>query len=912
MDIKKLTADIQTAKTELNKLKVLIHSNTAQLDINSFSEITLSNFLNSLKGLNHELFQFIREHVAFFVLFSSSFDITEQLTVPEASHTILSLLDLLQVTGEEFRACAPLELSNGYILAACRDFILNVNTSKISSLIPPLPEACLCFPCMEQLYHLVCNTVIETLPETEIALPDPRNDIFFHQWVAAAYATSTKASTKPAISLGALASDFIRSKGPFFPAYEGEESILPLRTERTTEIYLHYNGAHATQKGLPILGFSDLELLTIPENHHLMYDFIFEGVFNNITYNCTASVMDEFLNQATNLISSIKKQIIYIASDKIIPLAKIINIKEVLLLAGLSKDRVEGYSALLQSLKSKKTFPPNQPISNCITNLTHLINFSLDFFTVMMHVSPTSISHDLIQSDMRRIDALSTLKNNLEYDSQLIITSKTFHFLLPEIPQKYLSSTLQNITSPTLQTLVHSWINRQWGSSINISPPQTTVEAIKSQDTISENEIILYCRDLSPGILTYDPTIIRHHLFPKTFITYVAKPLLMDILSEKTSRNIALFHLRWMLVFATTDTPGLQIFRRPLFMLYLEMTDIIQGEGSIQSIPNILDHIKDIFKVIHPKEQNQPIPPAMITTMFNLNHGSTFISANDTLNYGISMLEALLKKLIPLAKICSLLCERTYDYDYDLEVLHINTEGTPDKLSIHAQTLLHLADNLQDQISTIISKTQSLSFDLSSEYENLINCIDIIKKCNTSKLNIIIDMAPWSKLVSGYIVVFSKIYQMLSISSKSCFSVIRSNMHFALNEHILSPQILSKISNSPNSSQNLREIIESTLQQIHDTPKPLQSRPMTTSDLALIMETFPDMMQENSKQIQELLNQKQEKQYTDSIDSKSININWDIFTQTTYKATAPACAFSIVTLNDIIALLSSNGTPGQN
>nr|AAF19327.1 63 [Murid gammaherpesvirus 4]AXP99148.1 unknown protein [synthetic construct] len=897
-----LATDLKYGSTLLGRIKTVLDASVAQLTVADVTTEDIVNFLNSLNGIDHELFSFIRTYPVFFVLHLCTLDRTQTYTSGQVIKTIKHLITTFrEVLCEDMGADNDSIISNSNILKDCSWYLTKLETEQMSTSIPHLPKSCITFPCMEQVHHLVHNATLATLPNSWTS-PLPSLNSVYVQWFVLSYKHKVFPDEVPSSNIQDLADKMTNIYKHLFVPHTSQLTGASIILARSLDILSQFTPLEKIPSNSPAVAFGDDELSNIPSNCHLMFGHLIESIYMGMTYACTLGAVEQFIREAFDVVLGVASEIKRTASLSDLPtVTKLVNIKRILIEHGLSETRCEEYAQALPKWQHREgIYPFEETLDHFHQKLSTLIKFCLEFYNTLMLVSPTSISHSYLKENnyLLQLDRKSAASQGQGPDD-INLLEKVFTFVYPQVPGQDLQRIHDAIDSDIMRTLFFSWVNRNWGIVLITQNPLMEPSC---EHQVSEERVAAYCKRMPVGDLSYEPAMVSHKMFYKYFIRHIVGPTIQGIFSRKTSRNRALFQIRWLLSFAITDTPQLQEIRRPLGMFYFELLDIINGTNKPSAMKNLLDHALDLKKKINKINQTFSIPQDLILYLFVLDTGASYINSVDYITAIIPKVEHLLLRGRNILRLGSILCHTKYNY-HPLTHQFTILSSSGQILEVHLETLKSLISQVEKDHSQLLMEITDLEGELRGEYSTVLSLLQDLEAYKQHELGIEFDTEPWNQLKQSFSGILSRISSGLSLLSKGCSSCLRKRFHDLFSQEIITPTILKAASaGNVEIIKNLKEIPVNLMAPPTDTSMTQAGGNPTDEDLTMLYSTYPQIFSQNAARGEK--HPPQLKKYSSTYDRIPLDVNWQIFTQQTYTAEHAECPYTIVKIHDIIKLLS--------
>ncbi|ACY41133.1 tegument protein UL37 [Wood mouse herpesvirus] len=897
-----LATDIKYGSTLLGRIKTVLDASVAQLTVADMTADDVGNFLNSLKGVDHELFSFIRTYPVFFIMHLTTLEKTQTYTSGQVIKTIKQLINTFhEALCEDMFPDTESVLSNSNILKDCSWYLTKLETEQMSTTIPNLPKSCITFPCMEQLHHLVHNATLATLP-TSWTSPLPSLNSVYVQWFVLSYKHSVFPKEVPEANLQDLADKVTNIYKHLFVAHTPQLTGASIILARSLDILSQFTPLEKIPSNGPALAFGDDELSSIPANCHLMFGHLIESIYVGMTYTCTLGAIEQFIREAFDVVVCVASEVKRVAgSSDQSTVTKLVSIKRTLIEYGLSENRCEEYAQSLPKWDHREgIYPFEETLDQFHQKLSTLVKFCLDFYNMLMLVSPTSISHSYLRENdyLLQLDRKSSHRTGQGLD-EINLLEKVFTFVYPKIPEQDLQRIHDAIESDIMRTLLFSWVNRNWGIVLGTQIPM--VESSCDQQ-VSEERVAAYCKRMPVGDLSYEPAMVSHKMFYKYFIRHIIAPTIHGIFSRKTSRNRALFQIRWLLSFAITDTPQLQEIRRPLGMLYFELLDIINGANKPSALKNLLDHTLDIRKKINKINHAFSIPQDLILYLFVLDAGASYVNSVDYITDITPKVEQLLGRGRNILRLGTILCHTKYNY-HPLSHNFTIMSSSGQSLDIHVETLKSLLGQVEKDHGQLLEEITALEEELRGEYNTVLSHLQDLETYKQHELGVAFDTEPWTQLKQSFSGLLSRISSGLSLLSKGCSSFLRKRFHDIFTQEIITPALLkAAAAGDVDIIKTLQEIPVTLITPPTDTQTTQSGGNPTDEELAMLYSTYSHIFSQNAAI--DVKDPPQLKKYSSTYDRIPLDINWQIFTQQTYTAEHIECPYTIVKIHDIIKLLS--------
>lgn len=892
--LQKLTEELSKSKTLFEKIKLFLDANAARLLVNSITLEDLDNFLNSLARQDNELFTFIKSNTVFFLLYLCTFDDVKEYTINEAIHTLKNIISTLQLHVNKTEGSIETGLlSNTTILRDGTLYLEQVSTETLSTNIPNLPDSCKSFTVFEQVHHLLYNVVLTSLPIDGFNIPTSTN--IYHTWFLTSYEDSI--ISEHDIDLKLMADKTISSYRHLFISPNNLTQSHKIARLRTQEIYTHLNISSPSQTDLPLISFDVNDLIHIPPRSQLIFAHIIESILLNTIPSNEITSIEKFIMESYETIMSILSQIRHIASSDSILTIKLVSIKQILMSHGLSYARTEEYDSLMRMSSHKQIQGLyGDSLKEFHSLLENLVTFCLDFYTCLLNISPTSISH-------RQLSYSIVPDHKHARSPTLSLSSNIFSFIFPKPPTNILNTIYGDILSSIMRSMYVSWVNRHWG--IEIQDTCILPVDIGPQKDVSPETVVRFCKQLAIGTLDYDKDIVQHRSFYQNFIKFVIAPTLKGIFSKMFTRNRAMFQLRWLLIFAIEDAAILQPIRRPIAMLYFEIQDILHGNNSSVSFYNILDHVASIEKIIVQHDQDFTVPTDFLLDLLMLDTAAPYYHAYESVTGITTRVELLVKEIIPKVKVANTLCNTVHIYDQTSNSFSIHRlQGHT--LTFHINTFKDVLQDLGSNFDKFTETLQDSEYELQEELKTVRSYIAQLIKCKNHSIKISIDIDVWNQLKNTFLGLLSKISNISFMLSKCCINHLKQKFHMMFSEDIISPALLYQITQDSSNEDTLAKIvdshllIESTDLEINETKLPIT---VSDDDIKLIQATYPEITEKNKMYETQSMSHKRVP-YTNSYDTPTLDINWTTVASTDHVVTKLDCPFTIVNLQDLLSMLT--------
>nr|AIA82808.1 tegument protein [Bovine gammaherpesvirus 4]QJC19154.1 tegument protein [Bovine gammaherpesvirus 4] len=887
--LKKIIQEINASTTSLAKIKILLDMELKMIPLEELSDpTTVHEFLNSLSSVPGDYIQFIITYPAFYLLRQASI---EQ-TMPISGDTIMSSIFLLKKVQNilskinypsPYPQGTDTTLTNKEILNFIGEYIIRASSATPQQL-PPTPTATIsCFRCVEELVHAqYCQYWLSNLP-SRIPNAQPLGDSILQTWLVAIHYHNLgiPPPNDTLANIDKLASKLVKHHHELFvPFSKSTETFItmPISKKRALEIYSIFSHQTPTADMTPMLAFTAREIKGFIGDYFFLYDYIIEALCKNEVYDCPDDIIEEFIEKGissmTNLASYIEIQC---AHKTQLTIEKIKEIRTTLFAYGLTPQGCTVWRTLLSTQPISnppwKNFPTLIGMANQLTLFCHY------FYNCLSQYSPTSLSLRIITDilDMAMMEQSSEIITSNYY--QFPFSWNLIHvlsFFIPPTPEDTITNTYNAISSYMMKSMFLIWAKRAWNYSENVKIQEMSLKKVTPPASEpSQEEVTKYCIDIQVGDLDYNHQIIKSPFFTEEFIKHKVYPLIKDILGDTLQKNRAMFQLRWLILYAADETPGLFFLKKSLSLAYFQLLELSQDTQPYGGFHKLLNYLYDTYNIIQDFIPDATFPTGFIEKIYyNQTSKNTQALLTSAKTFTTELLN-ILQKLHALINLGALLCHGGYMFDCQTQHLIIPVTGEKEPLYVSIKTFKQTIQNIERMTREICGVVNQYNTSLNSNYLNLLTAMNHIQKILTHAIHIKID--DLSQVSKFYLECFKRYGTFYNKVTASCSYSLTKYFSFLFQEELIPVKIVRKVLDFRDDQDNPSMFLESLTQPLNKLNNhPHEPQPLTMdhiNQLIDIYDKFPKPGDQDTLKDSHSIKH----YYTDSFDMHEIQIDWDVY-----------------------------------
>ncbi|AJG42990.1 tegument protein U30 [Harp seal herpesvirus] len=881
---KKITQRLLDAETSIKKTRELVELEIKSLSLEDLTDsAAISNFLNTLSSTSEDYLKFAYTYPVFFLLRVCS--------LPKPIHTTPSLADyiqLLQRVHQSFQKVSfPPEaspsalISNKSLLASLQQFAEHLKSLTLTAtpFFVPIPDVFICFKWVEELVLLVYTSHWETPPSTQAPKLNPSSAPILELWVYSLYlAKCTQGANKPP-NLKDVAKDLVKNNhGVFISLVSSSENLflLPLAKQQADAIFKVFDDSFDHRAGTPILGFRDEDLKKLNPEYMFLYDFVFEALFNNISHECSPGVVDTFLKKCNKFLNKFSHTIQSATTNKQpFSLKQIEGLRSVFAQHGFTESNCITFHNLL-SIAHQNNHRRWPHITPLISSLHHIILFGNFFYQCLARCSPCSISYNFIDGLLRRASIEAQQAIYLGILSPFPWTaSSALRIFLPLVPEKELTDIALSIPSSFMRSLFEIAAQRDWKLPSLIKQHSSYKSSILTTETVSLQEVKVFCKQLKIGDSQYPQSLTLHPQFAAEFTKSQVIPILTEIFENRVQKNLALMHIRWLITFAVEDSPGLFLIKRSLTLVYFELAHVFSNLET-GSVYTLLQYVQDLWSTIEATTPNSPpIPVPFLSYVYRLAFTPLAVQHAEAPQLFVQEVSTLLQKTNMLTHLGFVFCHTPYKYNSQLKLMKMPLANTSKHLSVPIETFKSTIEVLEQSLKSSLTLLAQLYRHLNLAYLDCLSTIEKVQEICKHPIKIDTANPNFNLIKDSYLQCIKRYHAIVSQSSQSCCFNLTSHFEFLFQPDMLPIETAQQILAFSESTDNPEVFLQSIEQPLDADPPavlPTTGISFTLEDLAALKELVESFPTPSNPAVK---NHSIKLYYTDTYDVARPQIDWE-------------------------------------
>ncbi|QDQ69274.1 tegument UL37 [Colobine gammaherpesvirus 1] len=767
----------------LQRTKILIEMQLRGVPVEALLDPeTLGEFLNTVASVDMDLARFIHKHPLFALMRTAYYE--EEVSPERLADATMQLRyvtdTMLTLTGSNTDSGAALQLlDDSSLLPHLVTYTESVLEFRPPALPPTPPGVIRLFTCVEQLCHACFLQYWTTIaPSTWVMIYDPPASPL-QDWLIVTYALKEHLPIPTGFpSRDHLARLLVMEHHELFVPTSGSTETVntaPLGKRRALEIYTVFANNRVVAENTPLLAFTDLELNTLRVEYLFLYDFVIEAFCKGHTHNCSTDSLTSFLYRGIEFLTQLDQ---YLETQKrpvtSLEHERIKDIKYRLIKCGLSKKTCTTLRTMI--IMSPRRIIPELPSLTTFMGLVYqLATFGHYFYQCLENYSPTGLARLKINrilegAKWEQTDAALQAHTNETLSSTSLKLLNLLEFFLPKIPKDTLRRVHSAISSNLMRSIYEIYVKTTWGESpMNNPPPRKELlkDANLPRAAPTVEEIKKYCNNIQVGETKYDEHIVRSPVFAQEFTRSHLVPILKEIMQNGLQRNRAMFRLRWLIVFASDATPGLDPIRRPLARAYFHIMDILEARKTPEALLDLLDCVLEIMNQIALTFPDTDCPPEFLQALFVFEFHPLVTELNRTAMESINNLESTISDLCRLVSLGDTVCLVRWEFDSQSEAMLVPVEGSENPLRVpleHFKTTIQMLERATKETLLVVSKSSER---LSRSHALLVRALDYSARLEQHPLKIAFPLQPLSVLRETYTAIFGRLNRLTDAAVNS-------------------------------------------------------------------------------------------------------------------------------------------------
>lgn len=932
--LSKITKNINHSDSQIAKLRELIDLEIKSLDATELSnkQIVL-DFLNSLPSDHGEYVQFIQNHFVYFLLKNCTLGEIHPLTVhsDKVDEKIVLMTRICEVMAniscDMFQCESTGPLSNKNVIMDLQYFLESIPSSQPLVNIAVKDNPIKTFLCVEEIIASFYIAKWNSTPILPIEIQHYSDMSTLEQWTITLYVTSinVKHNLENDIhSVSQLASRLVLEQQDLFVfPTTNTESILsfPFAKTRAKLIFQSYIGdmdSDITDSG-PILCIRDKDLKSISTDYFFLYDYIFEALSNNQSYNCSDSIIEDFIDRAVHSLTDLSEKLI--SASKMVDSQDVIieRFRNYLIQYGLTDKNCTNFTTIM-SLNSSQKLPKWEGFESLLEIVHQLTLLGHYFYMCLGQFSPTSLGFNKIMDTLK---LAATEQQPITTWRHMAISTSYFkwnisqmlHFFIPQPPMLTIGKISKGITSEYMRALFWISMKRMWNIKKQHQDVMLLNPPFESQN-ISEDEVAKYCQQLEIGDGSYNVHIVRNTNFYKKFIELKAYPILQKIFSNGLQKNRSIFHLRWLITFAAEDTVNLQPLRRPLIMLYFQINDIMLHGKFENPFINILDYTQEILEAIRECIPNATLDSDLITYLFLVHYSPSFNILQITIKEFIQETCSIVEGINSLIRVGAAFCHSEFKYDVTSDTIGLNLKDTNKPFIVSLETFKTIVISLRQNCYELIIMLNKLSQELHASYLDLLTIMGEIEMLSKHTIKFDVHGLDFNIVNAHFIKCFTIYHNITNKVIDSCCYSLTKRFSELFESDLIPTEIIDKILNFKEDTDDpsllLSGLYQPISQNTSNAPKdmhipvmPYETNPhqgiqLSKNDIESIRDLVPEFKDMSKKTENRNETMPIKHNFSDSFNNVNIQVNWSMFKRLVYIPSSQKQKFSIIFKSNIL------------